>query len=336
MSELRQCPVSGKWVVLAKERARRPETFRESEPAFASDVTKEDPFAEGNEDLNQPELLVYSKESGRKINSPGWQVRVFENKYPAFTFFPGDRVDLHQYGPYHWESGIGSHEVIVTVDPQKHPALLGSAEMALMLRAYSERFAFHANNPDIRYICIIYNHGARAGASIAHPHSQLFAFSFITNDINDELVGAHKYYESRGKCVFCALNAFELKENKRVLMATDNFITYLPYASRSPFEMWIVPRFHDPFYENMSEDRRVELGDHLREALNKLYQAFHDPAYNYFIHSAPCDRRKYEHYHWHLEIRPQFSKIAGFELATGMFINTMPPEQAAEFLRKVS
>lgn len=334
MPELRRDPITRKWTVVARARAKRPESFCEKKEAFLGLVSN-DPFAEGKEKDNAPELLAYSKDPRREPDTPGWTVRVFENKYPAFDFVFGDKFQIHKNGIYEYEKGVGYHEVIVTIDPKKHLAFFSSEEMSEILRAYQERFSTHCAKEIVKYVCIIYNHGKRAGASIAHPHSQLFAFPVITNNIKDEIDGANDYYKENRRCVFCDIINEERRQKKRIIMETENFISFAPYAARFPFETWIIPKLHEPYFETMDKDQRFEFGDHLREILNKLYSAFRDPPYNFYIHSSPCDNREYPHYHWHLELIPRFTKIAGFELGTGMMINTMSPEDAAKYLRAV-
>lgn len=335
MPELRKDPISNKWVVLATERAKRPETFKAKERAFFDAKDANDPFAEGREAENAPELLAYSNDPRRRPDTPGWTVRAFENKYPAFDFDPGDKMRVYKNGIFEHKKGLGYHEVIVTSDPKKHPALFNSEEMAELIRAYQERFSTHCAKDHVKYVCIIYNHGEKAGASITHPHSQLFAFPLVTNDVNDEILGSLDYHNKNQRCVYCDMAKQESIQKQRVVMESDNFISFMPYASRFPFEIWIMPKNHDPYFETIGNDERFEFGDHLREMLNKLYVAFDDPPYNFYIHSSPCDSKEHPHYHWHLELIPRFTKIAGFELGTGMIINTISPEDAADYLRGI-
>ncbi len=336
MPEFRKDLVRGEWVIIATERAKRPEDFtknRQVPPTNGPKVVDGCFFCEGHEKQTPAEVLAYPA-GNRKPNQPGWQVRVFPNKFPALI--PGQKFESLHHEVYHVGQAIGWHEIIATVDHSKPPALFSSTEMEMMIRAYEERFQVHCSNELVKYVLIIYNHGQEAGASLAHPHSQLFAIPVISNYLRQELDGAASFYRKHQQCVFCRIIENEVKEAKkqRVVFENEGFIALCPYASQNPFEVWILPRRHNPFFQIVDYMERVQLGECLRAVLKKYYVGLDNPPFNYYIQSAPSDGQEYNHYHWHLEILPHLTTRAGFEYGTGIMINVVKPEDAAKFLRE--
>ncbi len=335
MPEFRRDLISGKWVIIATERAKRPEDFtkgKKKEPV--DEDTSGCFFCEGHENETPPELLSFGKD-GRHPNTPGWEVRAFANKFPALE--PGENFEIKKHEIYEVAEAVGFHEIIVTVDHNKPPALFSAKEMEVLLRAYQERFLAHCANPMIKYVLIIYNHGEAAGASIKHPHSQLFAIPLVSNDLSVELKNTRNFYKHRQKCPFCHIieNEVDRAKGRRVVFENRSFIALTPFASRNPFEVWILPRVHNPFFQIVDYQERVELGECLTQVLKKMYVGLEDPPFNYYIQSAPCDGKEYNYYHWHLEILPRLTKRAGFEYGTGTIINVVDPDKAASFLRDV-
>ncbi|EKD49875.1 MAG: hypothetical protein ACD_63C00023G0005 [uncultured bacterium] len=337
MPELRLDPITREWVILAPERAKRPEglTLSKKKEVEASEH-KDCFFCEGNEKETPSEVLAYSENESRKKDGSGWKVRVFPNKFPVLV--SGGKFEVRQSGIYESADAVGFHEIIATVDHCKPPALFSSEEMEMMLRAYEDRFNAHCVKDVVKYVLIIYNHGRKAGASLAHPHSQLFAVPVISIFLKRELDGARNYFEKNKKCVFCDMMEKEVyaEKGKRVVFENDGFIAFEPYASKNPFETWILPKKHKPYFQIVDYKERVMLGDCLRTVLKKLYKGLNDPSFNYYIKSAPCDENNYQdYYHWHLEILPRLATRAGFEYGTGIIVNTMDPDEAAVFLREV-
>ncbi|OGZ60605.1 MAG: galactose-1-phosphate uridylyltransferase [Candidatus Spechtbacteria bacterium RIFCSPLOWO2_01_FULL_43_12] len=329
VSELRQDLVTGDWIAIATSRARRPQEYaKKGGKELEEDPAKcpfEDPQAHGN----APPLLVYKNKK-----HPDWSLQVIPNKYPAFTHMEGCG-EIYEKGPYLVRDGRGYHEVIITRDHKKHLALLTIANVAEVLTAYKERYNALKGDKCVKYISIFHNHGADAGASLFHPHSQLIAVPFIPSDIHRSLVGSNMYFRKNGECVHCAMIRWEIEDKKRLVFENEMFVAFCPFVSRSAFEIRIFPKDHRAYFENLPDDYISQLADALRATLAKLNKLLNDPAYNFFVHTAPVDGPKYPNYHWHIEVLPKTAVWAGFELGTGMEISTIEPQKAAKFLRDV-
>lgn len=328
LTELRQDLVTGDWVVIATGRAKRPDEFAASKRA----VIEEDPnkpcfFCNPEETGQEKDVLIYERASG------DWSLRVFPNKYPAFT---RGRAPKHsEEGPYFSMDGSGYHELIVTRDHYKQIAQLNVLEVAEIVDAYQERYIDLMNKKSVNYIEIFHNHGKEAGGSISHPHSQLMAIPVISPYVQSELDGAETYYKSNKHCVYCAMIEWETEHKKRVVFENDDFLAYCPFSSRAAFEVWVIPKKHKPYFERTADKEKLALAEALQAAVSKIYKALEDPAYNFYLHTSPCDGKDYPHYHWHIEILPRTSTWAGFELSTGIEISAIQPEVAAEYLRNI-
>lgn len=325
-SELRQDLVSGDWVVIATGRAKRPDDFgktqRLQDEAGLEKCLFEDPVASGQ----YPDVLIYHKADG------DWTLRVFPNKFPAFS--KGKASPLISDGPYFSMRGSGYHEVIVTRDHYRQMALMDTLEVAEIIDAYQDRYLDLMSKKSVNYIAIFHNHGKEVGASIPHPHSQLMAIPVVSPYVQLELDGAERYHKANKHCVFCVIAEHESQEKKRIVFENDQFIAFCPFASRSAFEVHVLPKFHSPYFERITDQQKMKLAEVFQKALNSIYKALNDPPYNFYIHSSPCDGQDYPHYHWHIEILPHTSTWAGFELDTGIEISAIQPEVAAEYLRK--
>lgn len=323
-SELRQDIVTGDWVVIATGRAKRPDEFASFE-RVQSDVAG-DPFVDPEKTDEKNDILVYRKENGE------WSLRVFPNKYPAFSSSEEVR-DLSE-GPYFAMTGFGYHELFVTRDPKKPLALLETWQGAELFDAYQERYLSLMSKKNVNYIQIFHNHGKEAGASIEHPHSQLIALPAISPYINLELSGAERYSKSNNHNVYDVITTTERETKKRILYENEHFIAFCPFASRVAFEIWVIGKRPNPYFERITDEEKFALAEIMQKALFALYNGLNDPAYNFYIHTAPCDGRDYPHYQWHIEILPRTSIWAGFELSTGIEISTIEPEVAVEYLRE--
>lgn len=325
-SEVRQDIVSGDWVVIATGRAKRPDEFagfqRMQDDKGISGCFFEDPVASGQE----KDVLIYHKQDG------DWTLRVFPNKYPSF--FEGKLTKKLTEGPYFSMPAVGYHEIVVTRDHYRQLALMDAMEIAEVFDAYQDRYLEHMNKKSVNYIAIFHNHGREAGASIAHPHSQIMAIPVVAPYVRLELDGAAKYHKSNKECVFCTVAEYESDEGKRVVFENEEFIAFCPFASRAAFEIHVMPKKHSPYFERITDAQKIKLAEVFGKSLNAIYTALNDPPYNFYIHSAPCDGGDYQHYHWHIEILPHTSTWAGFELDTGIEVSTIQPEVAAEYLRK--
>lgn len=327
ISELRQDLITGDWVVIATGRARKPEDFIQNEKEKEEETGEKCFFCFPEETEQEKDVLIYADQKG------DWSLRVFPNKYPAFS---RSRVPKHfEDGPFFGMDGTGYHEVIVTRDHERHIALLNPLEVAEILDAYQERYIDLMGKKSVNYIEIFHNHGKEAGASIAHPHSQLMAIPVISPYLKGELDGAENYYKANKECAYCIMNEWECETQKRVVFENKESVAYCPFSSRAAFEVWVVPKKHKPYFERTTDKEKKEIAEALQFSLRKIYRALGNPAYNFYIHTSPCDGKDYPHYHWHIEILPKTATWAGFELSTGIEISTIQPEVAAEYLRKV-
>jgi len=328
ISELRQDLVTGDWVVIATGRGKRPEEFADVKREEIQENTDRLCFFCYPEETGQEkDVLIYNNEQDE------WSLRVFPNKYPAFS--SDNKVTAWEEGPYFAMSGYGYHELVVTRDHERQIGEMEPLEVAEIMDAYQERYLDLMSKKNVNFIEIFHNHGKEAGASIAHPHSQLVAIPVISPYIRLELDGAESYYRQNKECVFCSMVSWEKENKQRVVFENDDFLVFCPFASRAAFETWVVPKKHKPYFERTSQEEKLQLAEALQKAVGKIFKGLNDPAYNFYLHTSPCDGKDYPHYHWHIEILPKTSTWAGFELSTGIEVSTIEPEEAAEFLRNV-
>jgi UDPglucose--hexose-1-phosphate uridylyltransferase len=329
LPEFRKDPVTGQWVIVSTERAKRPSDF-----ARAPVATKKlgiCPFCPGNENLTMNEVLAF-RSSGAP-NHPGWTTRVVPNRFPVLRT-EGD-FGRQSEGLYDRMNGIGAHEVIIDC-PEHVTSLAETSEtnVANVFRAFRERVADLKKDPRLEYTLLFKNHGQAAGASLEHSHSQLISMPVIPARVKEELEGAQRYFDSHGRCVFCDIICQESREEIRVVIENESLIVIAPYASRSPFEMWILPRKHETHFEHAALEIVQALARTLRVLLTKIDCALENPPYNFLLHNGGMKDKEMPHYHWHLEIIPRLVRLAGFEWGTNVCINPTTPEEAAKALRE--
>jgi len=329
ISELRQDIVTGDWVVIAKARAQKPENFKNQEEESTSVDKSECPFCEPEKTGQKKDTLIYYRDDGE------WSLRVFPNKFPAFAR-QSNTLRHWEEGPFFGMEGVGYHEIIVTRDHDRTFGQMRPEEVAELIDSFRTRYLELMNKKSVNYIMIIHNHGKKAGASQPHPHCQLFAIPVVSPGVNLELKGSQDYHRSHNNCVYCSMLESELKENKRLVFENKSFMVFAPFASRSAFELWIVPKKHEPYFERTVGKEEWELGEALQQAMQKLFYGLNNPSLNFYLHTSPCDGKDYDHYHWHIEILPRTSIWAGFEMATGIEVSTMLPEESAQFLKGVN
>jgi UDPglucose--hexose-1-phosphate uridylyltransferase len=331
MSELRKDPILGRWVIIAHERAKRPHDFKVEVPP--SDAHEVCPFCEGHEDKTPPEILAY-RDPGSRANGPGWRTRVVANRFPALTI--EGHLNKRGDGIYDVMEGIGAHEVIIE-SPAHHKSIasLPPERIREVVWVYRDRLLDLKRDHRLVHGMLFKNVGAAGGASLEHTHSQLIVTPIVPVSVWEEMTGALEFYNYRGRCIYCDIVSQELAGEKRVVYDSSCFTAICPFASRFPFETWIVPKTHSSHFENIPRPAVDDLGHVLHQVLNKLERALDNPAYNYIIHTAPFDHGEMPHYHWHIEVIPRLTKIAGFEWGSGFYINPVPPESAAGFLREV-
>src|SRR3954462_5678117 len=327
MPELRKDPIVGRWVIIATDRAKRP-VAPPSEPFPTGAVLC--PFCEGNEVHTPHEILAYRR-PGTRADDRGWRVRVVPNKFPALQI-EGD-LNKRGEGIYDKMNGIGAHEVILECPFHEYSLTkLTEENVREILWVYRYRLLDLKKDPRLVYGMVFKNVGAAAGASLEHTHSQLIVTPIVPINVWEEMSGSLEFFNYRGRCIYCDMIHQELAAEKRIVVDSANFVSFVPYASRFPFETWILPKTHNSHYENIQKNEVDELGTVLKTILLKLELALDKPAYNYIIHTSPFDTGPLPHYHWHMEIIPRLTRVAGFEWGTGFYINPVPPEQAAQFL----
>jgi UDPglucose--hexose-1-phosphate uridylyltransferase len=330
--EYRRDPVTGRWVIVAPERARRPLALSHSKPHPRRDAERDVcPFCEGREADTPHEL--YAVRNGTRPGEPGWRLRVVPNKFPAVQ--PLDGVPFAASGTlFETFPGFGQHEVVIECPHhESNPVGLTDAAFRDVLVAYRERLRALSDDRRFSYVTVFKNVGAEAGASLAHLHSQIVATPVVPDQVRDELAGADAYYRRERRCVFCDIVRQELDAGVRVVARTPHFLAVAPFASRFGYEMWVLPTAHDSRYEAVTDPLAAELGGLLKLALGKLDGVLAHPAYNYFLHTGPARADELPYYHWHLEVIPRTARAAGFEFGSGCFINAVAPEAAAAELR---
>lgn len=331
-SELRLDLVSSDWVIIATGRARRPETFKKEKKGNEETPKKNCPFC--HKDIENESVISFLRDKKTKGEDlKNWKTLVTPNKFPAFL--PHPKFEKKIEGKiYLTMNAVGYHEVIITRDHKKSLAQLSIDNVKEVIDVYQKRYLDLMGKPFVNYIAIFHNHGREAGASISHPHSQLITTPLIDCDLRRALSNSGGYFRSKRKCIYCEMEKWEKKVKKRIVFENNDFLVLCPFASKSAFEVIISPKKHLPYFEKITEKEKWQLAEAFKVALGKIFKALNDPAYNFYLHTAPCDGKKYDHFHWHWTIIPKTSVWAGFELGTGMEISTIEPERAAEYLRK--
>jgi len=336
MTELRKDPIIENWVIISTERGRRPLDYKikKEEKKKNSCV-----FCEGNESETPPEIFAF-REKGTKENKPGWKVRVVANKYPALKMEEKEII-LEEVGMFKKMNGLGAHEVIIET-PHHHKDFdnLNIDNIVLILKTYRQRYLDLSKDKRIKYILIFKNYGIDGGASLEHPHSQLIGTPIVPQRIKEELKGAKEYFDLKGRCIFCDYIKQEIKSKDRLIKETEKYVAISPFAARFPFETWILPKYHNAYYEKTNDNDILCLARTMKEILSKIKKKLNNPPYNFIIHTAPSKEFSTKEwtdldkkYHWHIEIIPRLTKIAGFEWGTGFYINTTSPEEATRILR---
>jgi len=332
LPELRKDPIVGRWVIIATDRARRPTDFiRERVQIRGSGFC---PFCYGNESKTPPEILAY-RSDGSRPNTPGWNLRVVPNKFPAL----GIEGTLNRQGEglYDKMNGIGAHEVIIeTPEHRTTMAALPAAQIESVLWSYRDRILDLKKDTRFKYMLIFKNFGEAAGASLEHTHSQLIALPVVPKRVQEEVTGARDYYSYKERCLFCDVIRQEFASGVRLVAENEKFFAVCPFAPRFPFELWIIPKEHQSSFEESTRIEFQHLAGLLKDMLGRLEAVLDHPAYNYIIHTSPVPDGVNDYYHWHLEIMPKLTSLAGFEWGTGFYINPTPPEEAAKFLREAA
>ncbi len=329
MPQFRKDPIIGRWVIISIERAKRPMDYTSQPRVKPAGMC---PFCPGNEDKTPPEVLAY-REPGKSKDSEGWWLRVVPNKYPALRV--EGQVERMGDGMYDTMNGIGAHEVII--ESPEHESSFGTysqRQVEEIIWAYRDRAIELKKDRRFRYVLIFKNHGRESGASIEHPHTQLIAMPIVPKRVNEEMNGSERYYRFKERCIFCDIIRQETMTANRIIDENEEFIAICPFASRFPFETWILPKKHQSHFDKLERHQVVLMGQMMSTTLGKIERTLSDPPYNFMIHTSPTNETSTPSYHWHIEIIPKLTHVAGFEWGTGFYINPTPPEQAAHFLRE--
>lgn len=326
MPELRQNIATGEWVILATDRAKRPEEFKKKEekieiPSFRENCA----FCPSNEKLTPKEIFQFEK-NGK------WNVRVIPNKFPALS--SELKYQRFYHDTFRKATGFGFHNVIIeTPSHNTYLPLLPIEHIKLIVEAYHKSFVDIASHPNIEFVIPFKNHGEGAGTSLEHPHSQIIGLPVFPEQMRGRIEEAIRFYDREGVCVFCHMTEMEKKEEIRVVFENENFIGFIPFAAFSPFHFWLFPKRHEATFGELKDNAKDDLAQALKICLGKIYKGLKNPDYNLVIRSGPVDAKKVKYFHWYISIVPRLGKAAGFELGSGMYINTSLPEESAKFLR---
>ncbi len=338
MSQLRWDPLKRSWVIITKNEGRGPgDYFAEREQVNLSAC----PFCYGHESRTPHEVYAL-RPAGSPADAPGWQVRVIPNKYPVLRI--EGSLELRSHGLYEVMDGVGAHEIIIeSPDHDRHLAQLSLGEIVEVLRAWRARLLDLRGDVRFRYLLLFKNHGLEAGAAIPHSHCQLIALPITPPVAVTELAACRDYFKHRERCMICDILAQEQQEGVRVVRNDGRFLVFTPFASVSPFELRLAPLQHSHDFATLDDAELEGLAVALKDTLLRLRTVLHDPPYNLFLHNAPPVHPRADHpeywqtlardFHWHLELVPRLTKIAGFEWGTGFYMNPTPPETAARHLR---
>ncbi len=330
MAEFRKDPIDGKWVIIAPERKKalvefKPESYSKSRGAKC-------PFCPGNESLTPPEIFAI-RDPQSKANEQGWKVRVIPNRQPILR--TEVKLEKEGIGYYDKISGVGAHEVIIeTPNHYQHYSELSEEHLAQIYFAWQQRIKDLKNDRRIKYVLIFKNYGISAGAMMDHPHSQLIALPIAPKQIQEELRGAREYYRYKERCIFCDIIYQELEDKDRLIYENEEFLVIAPWAPIFPFEMWVVPRAHREVFEESDRSLLFLLAQAVKKAMVKLDKTLNYPHFNLILHNLPFEKSPCPYYHWHLEILPRLIWVAGFEYGSGFYINPVPPEESAQWLKK--
>lgn len=327
-------------MIIASERGGRPDDFPVKDEPRANTFC---PFCEGNESKTPPEIAAI-RLNGSGRNQAGWQVRVVPNKFPALRI-EGD-LDRKGFGIHDKMNGIGAHEVII--ETPRHD--VGLADLPVehlkqVLWMYRERLNDLLKDLRFKYVLIFKNYGAAAGASLEHPHTQIIATPITPLALSQELMAAKDHYLHKERCLICDVLQQELDSGERIVAANEHFVAHAPFASRFPYEIFLAPRRHHHSFAEIGDDTIHNLAVVLKEVLLRIKKCLKDPPYNFLIHTCPNVKvrpRRSDYwdtiesdYHWHIELMPRLTRVAGFEWGTGFYINPTAPEDAAQYLRAV-
>jgi len=329
MAEFRRDPVDGRWVIIATERRKR---FVGFHTELYPESKEKCPFCAGSESLTPSEIFAF-RESGAKKDASGWRVRVIPNREPILQV----EVELEKEGVGYYDkiSGLGAHEVIIeTPEHSKFYSDFSVEQLTEIYISYRERILDLKKDERLKYVLIFKNYGRTAGAMMDHPHSQLIALPILPKQIVEELRGAKEYYGYKERCIFCDIVRQELEDRDRLVFENKNFLVISPWAPIFPFELWVLPKAHLPSFEKSKDELLTSLAESVKSAMTRLDKVLTHPHFNLVLHTIPFKEEKSLYYHWHFEIMPRLTQVAGFEYGSGFYINPVSAEEAADWLRR--
>ncbi|MFA5410459.1 MAG: galactose-1-phosphate uridylyltransferase [Candidatus Omnitrophota bacterium] len=331
MSEIRRDPIVARWVIVDTDHPNKPEDFEYEQYIPKGGLC---PFCYGNEAMTPPEVDSF-RHHGTAPNTSGWQVRVVPNKFPALQI--EGEIDRRGEGIYDLSNGVGAHEVLIeTPYHDKDISDLLNEEVEKVIQMWCRRALDLVKDKRFKYIMLFRNYGKAAGASLEHPHTQIVALPMVPKNVAEEITGAYHYFEYRERCIFCDIIRQESQEKERIILENKYFISFCPFVSRFPFEIWIVPKKHSSYFCHMPHEEIPALASILRETIAKVKKVFVNLSYNFILHSSPVNGDGgVEYYHWHIEFMPKLTRVAGFEWGTGFYLDSTSPELAAKYLKAV-
>jgi UDPglucose--hexose-1-phosphate uridylyltransferase len=328
MPELRKDPVVGRWVIISVERGKRPSDFVSPSQRKKGGFC---PFCPGNEYTTPPEIMAF-RPVGSSANSRDWSLRVMPNKFPALQIY--GELGKTGEGIFDKMNGVGAHEVIVET-PEHHLSLATMPQKAVedVLWACQMRMTDLRKDRRFKYVLVFKNEGEAAGATLEHTHTQIIALPIVPKLVKEELDAAKQHYEIKERCIFCDVINQELEDGKRVIYENAGYVAISPFAPRAPFETWILPKKHESIF--VPKDKSfADLAEIMQRILRQIDRILDTPPYNFVIHTSPFYDETNDYYHWHIELVPKLTKIAGFEWGSGFYINPTPPEESAKFMRE--
>ena len=331
MSQMRFNPVTRHWVIISEDRDDRPNEFHQPDERtqrHSGEWRDDCPFCPGNEDPTAEELARVEDEAGN------WLIRTVYNKFPALH--SQTNVKKNSNGTFLSMEAAGQHEVVIE-HPQHdlQPASIAPDHLAQLLRVYRDRYTALRKLDHIENITLFRNHGIRAGTSLEHPHSQVIAAPIVPPQVRLRLLDAEQFHAKNGACLFCCVLEDELAAEERIIEVSPGFVGFVPYAALSPYHQWIFPRRHSSSFDDMTAEEIDDLARLLSRMMIRMRDGIGDPDFNLSVRSAPTGVADSPFFHWYIALVPRINRLAGFELGTGMHINPLPPERAAEQLRTV-
>ena len=324
MSELRQDLTSGDWVLIAPGRALRPKFLAQKKKVRKPTPKNICPFEDLKKSDNWPPQFIYP-------NEKNWEIAVIPNKYPAIERSSVCSVPFRR-GIYHVRTGVGTHNLLITRDHNKHFIDLSRSQAVKIFEVFRAFHEMAAQDKCAAYIATIYNYGPSAGASVWHPHYQMLTLPIIPPHNVQSLRGANDYYKEFGRCVRCDIINVERKKKIRVIVENEHAIAIAPYASKRPFEVTVLPKKHWASFRETSPEAVRDVALALQSVMQKMKKHLDDPDLNFFVHDTPLDRKNYHYHHWHIEVIPKTAVEAGFEFSTRIDINVVDPDNVAVIL----